>query len=566
MQLRKSDEDLVFLGATTKRVLNRLGLSITSDASSHSHAASTRTLYQGKKDLRPPELQDFPLRARHIHDYVKKTANNTRSAHEVDIVEKNGKRRFLKHNTSDKDPSLVMSQLEAACAGFYQLLIPNHVPSTRPVYNDKLELMEVCSDAIEDFKSIIEDPLTKHDLEIFSLDHELLDINMLEQLDQWAECAGIQLTPDTAITHEHDYSDWVDTVPQKGTMSDGDEDIDAIIYDDEKENCEEIRLKVERCKQWFQHPNMDPKDPNRLLLQDLIKTVSRDLINFRIVKGLALCLVASFLFEEDDLHRKNMSKYGKRIDFDMSLWNRLYSYKYMAGSFLVKFLRSTTSSAYPLSFREPGNRFDTGEDDIKHFPNLRKFDPYYWVTKGQPYFPETIAKMFSENGFISSDHAIFALLENHPVFIYYKYRTFLKYILTDSNMYRDIADLNICKGLNHESGDTFANVLTDDQKKRIQYFEDLLVKMPEFKLFMQQDGDRAFREIREEFAARQNKLKTKAAHNPEYEAFTTDYLSGIDEKFERIKAFAMDGCYVKFAEGQTSETLKTAFNRFNQMS
>jgi len=561
--------------STTWMVLNKLGFTSTIEGQIETQAdtnLATPHAYHGnkthQKGPRSADLRRLPLRARHESEYEKETSNKKKSAHDVDIVQKKGKPRFLKHNTYEKDPSLLMSQLEAVCAGCYKLLIPDHVPSTRPVYNDKHELMKVCSDAIHNFKDIIEDPLKESDLHIRSLDEGLLTIEMLERLDQWAACANIDLTAPVQ-------DEWIISDSSRQAM----EGEDDFIIDDgdqlEKEEYQRnIKSKIAFCGDWFQQTELNPNDPKRVIIHEFIKNISQDLINFRIVKGLALCLVASFLFEEDDLHRKNMSKNGKRIDFDMSFWNILYDYKYMVGSVFDRYLRSVSSSSSGLLSRifnsiAPGNRFDTDEEDIKKFPNFKKSQPFYWPTTGQ--IPEFLLYLLPgmfvpENAFTPADNKVFALLEKHPVFIYYKYRTFLKYILTDENMYRDVVKLNMDENLEHapphvRAGekiiDTFANHLA----ARINYFEKILLEMPDFKKFMHEDGDRAFAEIRREFAARQANFELKAEDNPEYEQFAQNTLDNIDVKFAKIKAMAVDGCYATFAEGESNESLRRALNQ-----
>ena len=75
--------------------------------------------------------------------------------------------------------------------------------------------------------------------------------------------------------------------------------------------------------------------------QDLLQNplTAEDLKNAEIVKGLAVGLTLSYIFEEDDLHRSNMNKYGVRIDFDMSMWPFVFDYKNEVGSPDVGFFR-----------------------------------------------------------------------------------------------------------------------------------------------------------------------------------------------------------------------------------
>src|SRR4029079_17964673 len=89
--------------------------------------------------------------------------------------------------------------------------------------------------------------------------------------------------------------------------------------------------------------------------QGLVKI---NLDNYRVVKGLAIGLTTSYIFMEDDLHRNNLSKDGKRFDFDMSLWPLLYNFK--QASFLE----------IPLVFYRGPNEasFKVTTEDVINFP------------------------------------------------------------------------------------------------------------------------------------------------------------------------------------------------------
>lgn len=217
-----------------------------------------------------------------------------------------------------------------------------------------------------------------------------------------------------------------------------------------------------------------------------------DLKNHDILKHLALILTASYIFAEDDLHRGNLSKHH-RIDFDMSLWPILYYFK------------------KEWTFRPPEKRFDVIDpDDILHFPNLKKAKPFYWPTNDPSIIPPGIISAIekvtghkaSENAFTIDVIELFRKLELNETFRYYKYRTLLKYILTDQLIYRNLARLvspQILKKTDGTPTDIYT-LMADYHNGRIAAFKGVLQDLPEFQEFIQTHGEQALKEIKAEFA------------------------------------------------------------------
>lgn len=271
-------------------------------------------------------------------------------------------------------------------------------------------------------------------------------------------------------------------------------------------------------------------------MEDPLK--EEDLNNDSIVEGLALALTASYIFEEDDLHRGNMSKTGMRIDFDMSLWPILYNFK--EGQFIIDWV-----------FRRPKeNTFIVDEIDIKHFPNLKVATPFYHPSKVASSLSDIMP--ISKNSFGSKDIAIYSQLENNKHFKYYKFRTLLKFILTDASNYQSIASLFVRKEFKSpELGEVKINhMLTEHLKDRIQKIRDVLIQMIDFRDFLKVDGECAFKEIMYEFSSHNNDIDSKVQklrekNKPDrvstYEATKID-LEQISTKFHAIETLTKMSC------------------------
>lgn len=224
-----------------------------------------------------------------------------------------------------------------------------------------------------------------------------------------------------------------------------------------------------------------------------------DLKNKTFVKGLAHCAAASYLFEEDDLHRGNFSKTGHRIDFDMSLWPILCKYK--------------ESGYIDWTFRYPNPQtFSIHEEDIRHFPNIKVAKPFYWPTNPAPIIPQSIRVILSQfipiskNSFGDNEIAIYQLLEHDETFKYETNKVFLKYILTSDTLFRDIAQLHL-----RSEADHIIKVIGKHEMQRIKKLSDVWRKMPEFKEFILHNGKQALAEIIREQTEWNEKIQGKIA-------------------------------------------------------
>ncbi|RDI45178.1 hypothetical protein [Aquicella lusitana] len=160
----------------------------------------------------------------------------------------------------------------------------------------------------------------------------------------------------------------------------------------------------------------------------------RDLINYRTIKGLAKGTIASYVNAENDYHNRNGAKNGKRVDTDMSEWGFMQQFK------------KTNFSEWLFS-KTPN--FNFTERDIRNFPNLQDAVFRYFPTKNSFSQSKIDLSSLHENFYTQHDNEVFQKLAFHPVYVFHKFKSLLKHILTTEAMYRSIAQMNIRNDLNY---------------------------------------------------------------------------------------------------------------------
>lgn len=145
---------------------------------------------------------------------------------------------------------------------------------------------------------------------------------------------------------------------------------------------------------------------------------------------------------------------------------------------------------------------------------------------------------FERNAFSLEDNRVFKSLAVHPVFIFHKYKTFMKYILTNAEVYRSLAHLNIgsnpcidnfgCEYSIHER-------LIHDETERTLEIRNTLIGMSDFTDFMEEHGLYTFELLQEEFSAMRLKYKDKISRKPGYNrlvnALDSDFL---EQQFNQL--------------------------------
>lgn len=399
---------------------------------------------------------------------------------------------YVKEVNPDKKPDNFMPQLESIISYFYELLMerPESVARTCAHYDTEKKTGfvydTVSSREIPNFKSASEDPLREENLKVERINN------------------GMSI-----------------------------EDFDR----------EEI--KIRNTATYREYRKSEKKtDPKKIFI---FSTPLSDVLNYQMLKGLAIGLTTSFIMEEDDTSRNNMSKYGERLDFDMSLWPILYFYK-EAISRIDWIFRQTIDWA----FRKPApGQYKFTPKNIIRFPILEEAEPFYWPTKKPPVIPEPYRSflvnnnLLSSNSFEPNDNEIYNKLATNPVFIFHKFKTLLKFILTDPEMYKQIAFLHSdenCKLPYHENK-SIADALKDHLDERIKEAKQVLFNLPAFQKFIKEQGDIAFSMIMEEWKERNQRYQPlqesiKKLYNKPNEPTTRNIILPLDtirERYEDIK-------------------------------
>lgn len=332
-----------------------------------------------------------------------------------------------------------------------------------------------------------------------------------------------------------------------------------------KNNREELPIEeIERLEEMdkiVKHRDLDLKsmDEKYILKEKILGNEFSisigDLINYRTVKGLAMGLSARWVYEEADNHNRNMAKNGTLIDFDMSIWPILNKFKdiHLIDRWLFNRLPSTDS-------------FKITATDIRNFPNIQDAQGfYYWPTK-TTYFTKSMVDTMSalydaaENLFTRHDNEIFQKLSVHPVFIFHKFKTFLKYTLTTKKMYQSLAELNIRKELaiKDEKSGTSSNLIEEivrHEDERIAQLRKTLITMPEFQNFLYHNGEYVFNSIFKEFEEYKEKYELKLNKKTFYQNLVDSIdLEEVKKEYEEMYKDAMIEKRIREAQQKPPES------------
>lgn len=409
----------------------------------------------------------FPVKNRIITDFVMVGENPILSSHKVNLARKWYSTQaddiyFCKINPLNS----FMSVLEAFAANCYQFLSNKDIiPSTRALLTEHFEYKGVASKSIREAASIKKDPLKMEELEIKSLKMGTVTVAELDKLDAEITAENLEL----------------DKVQDEFTLG--------------------------RKLTFYTYDNGD-----KTAYQKTIRVIAKDLKNYRIIKTIAIIITLCHIFMEGDFHRNNIGKKG-RWDFDLSLLNLLFYFK--------------DHSWFGHRYRNPlVTKIETvTAEDIRNMPDYKDIALFYGPCVPPPvellsYLVSKVTSLFSEdpyviadNAFQREDNAVFRLLKEHPAFIYNKYSTLTRFILTEGNMYKNIAELHIPVNAKPE-GERFQNktlitILTDLLEGRIIKYTEVLVAMPEFADFIKDQGDTVIENILAEMARNNARMERK---------------------------------------------------------
>jgi|GEM_PF-4922353 len=404
---------------------------------------------------------------------------------------------FFKENP----PESYLSELEAVNAGYYKFIAPDYIPDTRAVYEEKsgiLAFKGVVSEEIFGFQPSSVDPLKEEDLDVAHLaKHNLfLVLDNIEKEIRVLEKSSIEIERKTQKLDEEERS-FHDRLKHLAELDSASSiaEIDEISHKFQLNSQSKNNQFVDSCKITKKLYDLYTK----MFVEHNVSKVEFE--KYRIVKGAAIGLTVSYIFMEDDLHQNNMTKDGKRIDFDMSLWPILFDFK--------------KNGVIDVAFRKPSiTAYDVTKYDIVHFPHIKDIVPFYWPTNSPHILSESTTALLknfvpvSTNPYSLQINSIYHKLEKNPVFVYHKFSTMLKYILSNADTYRYIAQLHMRKECVFQSKPVI-EILAQCQASRIQKFKDQLVKIPFFAEFMTRHGKVVFKEIMATFVARNHLYEQK---------------------------------------------------------
>lgn len=243
------------------------------------------------------------------------------------------------------------------------------------------------------------------------------------------------------------------------------------------------------------------------------KVFCKEFKKYLTLKRLATAITGSYALDENDLTPNNLGRNG-RIDFDLLLHRVTCNYK--------------DSKYYGIDgiYRRPNQGdYQKSRADIQSLPIIKNPGPNYFPGNPAP----TLSGLFAQNGnaYKPEENAILAKLQNHPVFIYHKYKTLLKFLLTNEEMYRTIADSHIPKSHKHIGDELISNVM----KNYREIYEELKLDAM-FDLFRTDHGGLAFVQIKEEFAENKSQKIKQELVETKYEELKQEMNNS---KLERDK-------------------------------
>lgn len=222
-------------------------------------------------------------------------------------------------------------------------------------------------------------------------------------------------------------------------------------------------------------------------------------------RGWIKSLIFRYVLAERDAHRRNFDANGLIIDLDMLIGPITGKYK---DSYLSEYSRPYNEEAHKITAR-----------DILKFPDVEDFKVMFWVTKGEPYIPESVSEFISSkivelknNAFRCEDNEMFRSWVNDPDVHYLKFLYLLKFVLLPDAAIRQTAKDHYGYVMPEKpSSDPskpalpiespFIKMYTEWVINRRETVRKILVEMKEFDQFTNHHGLKALAELKEEFLA-----------------------------------------------------------------
>lgn len=144
----------------------------------------------------------------------------------------------------------------------------------------------------------------------------------------------------------------------------------------------------------------------------------------------------------------------------------------------------------------------------------------------------------SGNAYSDGDNGMYRLLQTHPVFVFHKYKSLLKFILLDEEIFRALAELHISPLAKTEGGNmALRDVIVAEDMARLREVKAVLLSMPEFKQFLSDEKDTSFAIIRYEMEELRLEFEKKLGKKP-YHAAVVKALDEdkLNDRFKSLLA------------------------------
>lgn len=450
---------------------------------------------------------------------------------------------FLKVN---KDHSY-MPEIEATNARFCRVLAPHHVPHTYALYDlAEKKFTAVLSQEIPDFKSIGDEPLEDVDIKIEFMKDKKISMDMMEELDKKhrildEEVKRVERCIQKVITVKKrlrkELKDWKNklakpslrkkttpiatprsapsslAIPVTPISAPIEEESHKNVRSEYKKYCDldnemfDALVKAEDDLHAFfnEMEHLDVKEEKEKAVKEAQKeekeqkyqippVTAKEFENYRILKGLAIAITTSYIQKQDDLHRHNFSKFGFLIDQDMANWPLSSVYKLKSEGFME-------SKFFSRAPKE--DQFKATQQDILNLPELKDADPHYWPSKyASRITPQETARAaagyfgtpLSMNEFPGRDSELFRKLKDNRVFVYHKWATFAKYIMTNESIYKNIASESMRNDIDHNQEFLYV-LMAKTQDVRIAELKSQLLDMSEFINFFVENSEKIANEL-----------------------------------------------------------------------
>lgn len=163
---------------------------------------------------------------------------------------------------------------------------------------------------------------------------------------------------------------------------------------------------------------------------------------------------------------------------------------------------------------------------------LHKWDTFYKQNQDIfEYIEEYLLEMVGSKNkaFTKEDNEVNQLLSEHPVYIYHKNVSLLKYVLTSREQYRAYTEL-------YFDQDNTKEELVEDEVSSIREWQHTAINTEQFQQFIINHGDEAMEIILREFAETKTKFQSKMTKKPEYKQIIDSLdLEDIQQKYLALK-------------------------------